>query len=124
VLGPTGLFALLSEDRQSLMVVRGGEVTGEGFGWRERPIRTLTARARFFSENIGVRFTGVVMVVPDDAGINAPTIISRIRGLSAVIVNRSQLSGFLVHGIPGETRLPAHVLQAALAHLQRGVQLV
>ena len=124
VLGTTGLFALLSEDRQSPMYVRGGDVTGDGFGWRERPIRTLTSRARFFSESVGVRFTAVVMVVPDDAGINVPTEISRVRGLSAVIVNRSDLSGFLRLGIPGVLPVDRDAVMAAGEHLRRSIQFV
>lgn len=124
VLGPTGLFALLSEDRGTPMVVRGGDVTGDGFGWRERPIRTLSSRAAFFSENVGVRFTAVVMVVPDDAGIDNPTEISRLRGVSAVIVSRSDVAGFLRLGLPGTLPVPADTVAAARDHLRRTIQFV
>ncbi|MET0989499.1 MAG: DnaJ domain-containing protein [Glaciihabitans sp.] len=124
VLGPTGLFALLSEDRGTPMFVRGGDVTGDGFGWRERPIRTLSSRAAFFSENVGVRFTAVVMVVPDDAGIDNPTEISRLRGVSAVIVNRSDVAGFLRLGLPGTLPVPADTVAAARDHLRRTIQFV
>jgi hypothetical protein len=124
VLGPTGLFALLSEDRGTPVVVRGGDVTGDGFGWRERPIRTLSARAGFFSENVGVRFTAVVMVVPDDAGIDNPTEISRLRGVSAVIVSRADLAGFLRLGLPGTLPVPADTVAAARDHLRRSIQFV
>ena len=124
VLGPTGLFALLSEDRGTPMFVRGGDVTGDGFGWRERPIRTLSSRAAFFSENVGVRFTAVVMVVPDDAGIDNPTEISRLRGVSAVIVSRSDVAGFLRLGLPGTLPVPADTVTAARDHLRRTIQFV
>jgi hypothetical protein len=124
VLGPAGLFALLSEDRGSPMVVRGGDVTGDGFGWRERPIRTLSSRAAFFSENVGVRFTAVVMVVPNDAGIDNPTEISRLRGVSAVIVSRADLAGFLRLGLPGTLPVPSDTVAAARDHLRRSIQFV
>jgi molecular chaperone DnaJ len=104
--------------------VRGGDVAGDGFGWRERPIRTLTSRARFFSENVGVRFTAVVMVVPEDAGIDVPTEISRLRGLSAIIVNRSDVAGFLRLGIPGVMPVNRDAVAAAAEHLRRSVQFV
>jgi hypothetical protein len=124
VLGPTGLFALLSEDRGGEVVVRGGDVSGDGFGWRERPIRTLTARANFFSENMGVRFTAVVMVVPDEAGITVPTEVSRLRGLSAVLVRRSDLAPFLRLGLPGTLPVSAETVTAAREHLRRTIQFV
>jgi hypothetical protein len=124
VLGPTGLFALLSEDRGTPMIVRNGDVTGDGFGWRERPIRTLSARAAFFSENVGVKFTAVVMVVPNDAGIDNPTEISRLRGVSAVIVSRADLAGFLRLGLPGTLPVPADTVAAARDHLRRSIQFV
>jgi hypothetical protein len=124
VLGPTGLFALLSEDREGTVHVRGADVSGDGFGWRERPIRTLTSRARFFSENVGVRFTAVVMVVPDDSGIDEPTEISRLRGLSAIIVNRSDVAGLLRLGIPGVLPVGRDAVAAAADHLRRSIQFV
>jgi molecular chaperone DnaJ len=124
VLGPTGLFALLSEDRGGEVFVRGGDVSGDGFGWRERPIRTLTSRASFFSENMGVRFTAVVMVVPDDAGITIPTEVSRLRGLSAVLVRRSDLAPFLRLGLPGTLPVSPETVTAAREHLRRTIQFV
>ncbi|PRY68493.1 DnaJ-like protein [Glaciihabitans tibetensis] len=124
VLGPTGLFALLSEDRGGEVYVRGGDVTGDGFGRRERPIRTLISRANFFSENMGVRFTAVIMVVPDDAGITVPTEVSRLRGLSAVLVRRSDLSPFLRLGLPGTLPVSPETVTAAREHLRRAVQLI
>jgi curved DNA-binding protein CbpA len=124
VLGPTGLFALLSEDRGGEVFVRGGDVSGDGFGRRERPIRTLTSRANFFSENMGVRFTAVIMVVPDNSGITGPTEVSRLRGLSAVLVRRSDLAPFLRLGLPGTLPVSPETVTAARDHLRRAIQFV
>ncbi|MCU1407790.1 MAG: hypothetical protein JWQ43_4093 [Glaciihabitans sp.] len=124
VLGPTGLFGLLSEARPGGVLIRGGDVTGDSFGWRERPIHTLAARARFFSESVGVRFTGVVMIVPDNAGIAVPTEVSRHRGLSAVVVQLSDLAAFLTTGLPGVLPVSRDAVATAGEHLRRSVQFV
>ena len=65
VLGPSGLFAVLSEDWGAPVRVKRGEVIGEGLERDERPFHTLAARARVVARAAKVRFTGLVIVVPD-----------------------------------------------------------
>jgi hypothetical protein len=101
VLGPTGLYAILSEDWGGEVRVRKGELVGPTLGSGERPFASLAARARSVSRATRVRFDALVIVVPDadtDAGL---TLAGRIRSVPTALVARSRLQELMRDGLPG-----------------------
>ncbi|MFT4124438.1 MAG: DnaJ domain-containing protein [Microbacteriaceae bacterium] len=120
VLGPTGLFAILSEDYGGAVTVRRGELAGEALTGA-RPMAELAARARAFARRSRIRFTGLVIVLPDGALGRSPASLGTVRGAEAVAVARSDLAALL--------RRPASAGQIAgtelfdlRSRLQRGIR--
>ena len=100
VLGPTGLFALLSEDFGGPVKFRKGELIGEAVAG-ERPVHELAARARLLSRQIGVRFTGLLIVLPDSAIDESVVSLGTARGSAIIAVQQSALGMLLRTGITG-----------------------
>jgi molecular chaperone DnaJ len=98
VLGPTGLYALRSEDRGGSVSVSRGEVTGENFGDREQPIRSLVRSARALGRTARVKFTGVAIIVPDGSLESEFEEVGRARSPEAFVLGRSRLPHFLRAG--------------------------
>ena len=65
VLGPTGLFAIQSEDWGGPVAMKRGELVGEALAG-ERPFRALAARAKAIGRAARVKPTALVIVVPDE----------------------------------------------------------
>lgn len=101
VLGPTGVFALLSEDWGGPVRVRRGELIGDVLAQGERPIHALALRAKAVARAARVRFTGLVIVVPDDATGESLIHVGKTRGVSSVVVQRSRLLDLMRGGLPG-----------------------
>jgi len=97
VLGPTGLFALLSEDFGGPVKVRRGELIGPAVQ-PEKPMHELAARAKVLSRQLKVNFTCFVIVVPDDALAQAQESLGTVRGKPAVVVRQSVLAHLLRNG--------------------------
>jgi hypothetical protein len=98
VLGPTGLFAMMSEDFGGPVQARKGELLGEAVG-ADKPMHVFAARARSLSRSLRVSFSGLVMVLPDDA-LEEPLLeLGSIRGAPAVAVRQSQLPVVLRAGL-------------------------
>lgn len=100
VLGPTGLFALLSEDFGGLVRVRHGEVDGvsvEG----DKPLHALAGRAKVLARAARIRFSGLLLVVPDEELDEPYTVAGASRGAPTVVVRRSVLPTLLRDGLPG-----------------------
>ncbi len=100
VLGPTGLFAMLSEDFGGPVKVRRGELIGEALDG-EQPVHELAARAKMLTRALRVRFTGLVIVLPDDAIDDPVTPLGSVRGSAAVAVTQSYVAMLLRQGLPG-----------------------
>jgi hypothetical protein len=100
VLGPTGLFAMLSEDFGGPVRVRRGELVGEALAG-EQPVHELATRAKALSRALRVRFTGLVVVLPDEALDDPVTSLGTVRGSAAVAVKQSYLGMLLRQGLPG-----------------------
>jgi hypothetical protein len=101
ILGPSGLYALLSEDWGGEVRVRKGELAGPTLEPGERPFAALAARAKVISRAAHVRFDALVIVVPDedtDAGL---TLAGRVRGVPTALVARSRLPELMRDGLPG-----------------------
>jgi len=100
VLGPTGLFAMLSEDFGGPVRVRRGELIGEAVAG-EQPVHELASRARWLSRALRVRFTGLVIVLPDDALDEPVVALGTVRGAAAMAVKQGYLGMLLRQGVPG-----------------------
>jgi curved DNA-binding protein CbpA len=124
VLGPTGLFALLSEDWGGAVRVRRGELIGDSLAHGEHPFAALATRARFVSRAARVRFDALVIVVPDndtDAGL---TLAGRIRGVPTALVARSRLPELMRDGLPGTPAVGGSELFELRSRLQAAARFV
>jgi curved DNA-binding protein CbpA len=123
VLGPTGLFALLSEDWGGPVKVRKGEVIGETLGG-EHPFASLAVRAREVARAARIRFDAIVIVVPDDATDAGLTLAGRIRGVPTALVARSRLPELMRDGLPGTPPVGGSELFEIRTRLQAAVRFV
>lgn len=123
-LGPTGLFAIQSEDWGGPVRVRRGELIGASLAAGEHPFASLAGRARSISRRARVRFDALVIVVPDedsDAGLTLP---GRIRGVPTALVARSRLPELLRDGMPGSPAVGGSELFELRTRLQANVRFV
>ncbi len=99
VLGPSGLWALLSEDWGGEVRTKGSELVGAALGG-EKPVHELSARARAFGREARVRFSALGVVVPD---ADAPAVVDlgSVRGARALLIPQPQLAHVVRTGIPG-----------------------
>jgi curved DNA-binding protein CbpA len=124
VLGPTGLFALLSEDWGGALQVRKGEIVSDMLLVGERPFHSLGKRIRSLSRSARVKFTALAIVVPDGTTAETLAVIGREKGVPAVIVQRSRLSEFVETGLAGAPRLGADELFAVRDRLHQNIRFV
>lgn len=124
VLGPAGLFGILSEDWGCTVEVRKGELIGSLFAPGDEPIDALQASARSVTKSLRVRFTALVVVVPDGA-LSEPAILPpRGRRPSVVVLTRSRLVGLLRDGMPGLQRGSFEKVFELRSQLQNGIRFV
>ena len=124
VLGPTGLFAVLSEDWGAPVRIKRSEIIGENLVDGERPFHSLAARAKVIARAAKVRFTALVVVIPDDAFPESLTEVGKVRGLPAVLVHRSRLPGLMRSGIDNDDPVGGNELFDARTRLQATVRFV
>lgn len=98
VLGPAGLFAIRSADWGSEVKLAKGEVVGPGISRDEEPFHDLHRAAKSFGRQAGVRFTGLIVVVPDEALAVPFDVVKRGRLGGALLVRRSLLPKILRDG--------------------------
>jgi hypothetical protein len=101
VLGPTGLWAVLSEDWGGPVKVKRGEVIGEGLAPGERPLHDLAVRAKVVAREAKVRFSALVVVVDDEHAPQSLMELKSIRGAQGLLVERSRLVNLIRTGLPG-----------------------
>jgi hypothetical protein len=126
VLGPTGLFALQSEDYGGAVGVKRGELVPAepGVQLDGRPAHDLADRARHLGRALGVKFAGAIIVLPDEA-LDAPGVeIGTHRGIALLAVQRSVLGHLLRTGVPGVPRAVGLDLFEVRSRLQRGVRFI
>lgn len=123
VLGPAGLFAVLSEDWGAPVRVRKSELIGEGIEG-ERPFHSLAARAKSVEKPARVRFTALAIVVPDDAAEEWRTLLGRVKGIPSVLVQQSGLPELMRSGLPGEPPIGGNELFDIRTRLQASVRFV
>ena len=124
VLGPAGLFAILSEDWGSPVEVRRGELLGDEIPEDEAPVRSFQMSAKAFTRLVRVRFTGLIVVVPDGAVDGTPTVPKRGRRPMVIVVPRSRLNGLLRDGFPGMDRGSFEKVFELRSTLQNGIRFV
>lgn len=123
VLGPTGLIAILSEDYGDAVRVRRGELIGEALA-DERPMHDLAQRAKVLARSLRVRFTGLVIVLPDDALDQPMTVLGSVRGAATVVVRQSHLPALMRSGITDSRPIGGNELFDVRTKLQAGIRFV
>jgi hypothetical protein len=124
VLGPTGLFALLSEDWGGALQIRKGEIVSDMLAVGERPMNSLSKRTRAVSRSARVKFTALAIVVPDGSTAESLAVIGRERGVPAVVVQSSRLHEFLEVGLAGAPRWGADEIFAVRERLQQVIRFI
>lgn len=123
VLGPTGLFALQSEDWGGEVRIKRGELIGEALAG-EQPVHDLALRAKSIARAAKVKFTGLMVVVPDAAAPASLEVLGKSRGAVTALVQQSRLPGVLRDGLPGAPRIGGTELFEVRTRLQAAVQFV
>jgi hypothetical protein len=121
VLGPTGLFAIQSEDWGAPVALKRGELVGEALGG-ERPFRALGARAKAIGRAARVKPTALVIVVPDDHAAEPLEVGGSIRAAVVALVRSSRLASAVREGIPGSAHLGGTEVMEVRSRLQAVVR--
>jgi len=124
VLGPTGIFAVLSADWGSALTLHKGEVASAGLRRGEKPLRSLYRRAHDFARTTGVRFNALMMVVPDDSVSVPLAVASRRHGCPTLLVGRSWLPEVLQTKMGGMTVTSDDDLLAARLRLAETIHFI
>jgi hypothetical protein len=122
VLGPSGLYGILSEDFGGPVGFRRGEIVGAGV--TGSPIAELLARVRVIARAAGVRFGGAIVVLPDDDVPTAIEELGKVRGTPVAVVGRSALSTVLRRGVTGARSIGGNEVFDVRTRLQRAVRFV
>ena len=120
VLGPSGLYGLLSEDVGGPIRLRRGEIIGDGVDGT--PVATLVARTRAMARFARVKFSGVIVVVPDDDIATAIEELGKVKGVPVAVVAQSALSTVLRRGVAGARDIGGNELFDIRTRLQQVVQ--
>jgi len=123
VLGPTGLVGLLSEDFGGPVRVRKGELMGEAVAG-EKPMTELAARTKVIARQLKVRFSALVVVVPDDALEESVMVLGSVRGAVTAVARQSYLAGLLRAGVPGTAPIGGNELFDVRSRLMGGLRFV
>ncbi|MEX1077933.1 MAG: DnaJ domain-containing protein [Homoserinimonas sp.] len=124
VIGPSGLFAVLSEDWGGAVRARRGELIGDVLMPGEKPMHQLALEAKWVARAARVRFTGLVIVVPDDATDESLMMLGKTRGVPSVVVQRSRLLDLMRNGLPGVPQIGGTELFDVRTRLQNTVRFV
>jgi hypothetical protein len=120
VLGPSGLYAVLSEDFGGPVGFKRGEIVGSHVAGA--PVTELVSRLRVVARAAGVRFSGAIVVLPD-GDIQAPiTDLGKVRGTPVAVVSRSAVSTLLRQGITGARDIGGTELFDIRTRLQQSVR--
>ena len=84
----------------------------------------LAARVKVLSRSMRVKFTGLVIVVPDDALEEPIAQLGSVRGAAAVVVRQSILAHLLRTGISGAEPIGGNELFDVRTRLQSGIRFV
>lgn len=121
VLGPSGLFAIQSEDWGGPVTMKRGELIGEALAG-ERPVRALAARAKAIGRAARVKPTALLIVVPDEHADESLELGGTNRGAVVALVRRSRLASAVREGLPGSAQLGGTEVMEVRSRLQAVVQ--
>ncbi|UOQ88483.1 DnaJ domain-containing protein [Agromyces endophyticus] len=121
VLGPTGLFAIQSEDWGGPVALKRGELVGEALEG-ERPFKALAARAKAIGRAAKVKPTALVIVVPDEHAAEPLELGGTVRGAVVALVRRSRLASAVREGLPGSAHLGGTEVMEVRSRLQAVVR--
>lgn len=124
VLGPSGLYAVLSEDWGGPVRVKRGEIIGDTVEGSERPVNSLSLRAKSLARSARVRFSGLIVVVPDGQSDGPLVELGRVRGVQATLVQRSMLGQLLRTGMADSALMGGNELFDVRTRLQSTVRFV
>lgn len=99
VLGPSGLYAMTSEDIGEVVRFKRGEVLVSSA--QRAPIAHTVAAARAVGKAAGVRFGGALLVLPDSDVQDAITELGKVRSLPVGVVGESAVTTVLRRGLSG-----------------------
>lgn len=122
VLGPSGLYGILSEDFGGPVRLRRGEIVGDGVGGA--PVAALLARMRVVARAAHVKFGGAIVVLPDDDVAEPIQELGRVRGVPVAVVSRSALSTVLRRGVTGVRAVGGTEVFDVRTRLQQTVRFV
>lgn len=122
VLGPSGLYGILSEDFGGPVRLRRGEIVGDGVD--DAPVAGLLARMRVVARAARVRFGGAIVVLPDDDVAEPIQELGRVRGVPVAVVARSALSTVLRRGVTGVRAVGGTEVFDVRTRLQQTVRFV
>ena len=120
VLGPSGLYGILSEDFGGPVRLRRGEFVGDGVPGA--PIAELLASMRSIARAAGVRFSGAIVVLPDEDVLEPIDEIGKVRGVRVAIVSRSALATVLRRGVTGARDVGGNEVFDVRTRLQQTVR--
>ena len=120
-LGPSGLFAIQSEDWGAPVALHRGEIVGDALEG-ERPIRALAARAKAIGRAARVKPTALMVVVPDEHLAEPMQLGGTVRGAGVAVVRRSRLLSAVREGLPGAPHLGGTEVMEVRARLQAAVR--
>ncbi|MFJ2534205.1 DnaJ domain-containing protein [Microbacterium maritypicum] len=123
VLGPSGLYGVMSEDFGGVVGFRRGEITGPSLGTRA-PVTAALGRMRTIAKTARVRFSGAIIVLPNDDLAQAVTPLGTSRGVPVVVVRRSALAMVLRQGVPQARAIGGNELFDVRTRLQQTVRFV
>ncbi len=122
VLGPSGLYAVRSEDLGGPVRVRRGELIGEAVSGA--PVAELVRAARAVARGARVRFSGALLVLPDDDVTAAIDELGKVRGLPVALVARGALATVLRRGVSSARDIGGNELFDVRTRLQQTVRFV
>jgi hypothetical protein len=123
VLGPTGLFAMLSEDYGTPVRLKRGELVVPD-AQDDRPMRDLGLRAKVIARAARVRFTALVIVLPEDELAEDLVVLGSIRGAMTAVVQQSRLASLVRDGLPGAAMIGGTELFEVRTRLQSTIRFV
>lgn len=123
VLGPTGLYALQSEDFGGPVRIKRGELIGEAVAGA-KPAHELADRARSLARALKVSFTGAALVLPDAALESSFAALGSHRGIQTMLVRSSSVLTLLREGAPSTRPIGGNELFDVRTRLQSGIQFV
>ncbi len=124
ILGPAGLFGLLSEDWGGSVQLRRGELVGDALPEEDRPIHQFEDAVRMITRGLKVRFTALIVVLPDGALDEPVSLPKRGRRPMIIIIPRSRLVGVLRDGLAGMERGSFEKVFELRSTLQNGIRFV